>query len=108
MQDPLHELASCLLAIEAELRGLGWWSADCPAEHRLRSTQPFCVDTLTLTEWLQWILLPRMKELLEQGAELPTHSAITEMAEVAYAEQMAITNSLRHHLKRFDRLICGS
>lgn len=101
----VHELADCLLEIEAELRSLGWWESRQPCAQSLASSQPFCVDTLAFEQWLQWVFLPRMKALLEQAGELPTRSAITEMAEMAYMEMPGRTVTLRRHLKRFDRLL---
>lgn len=101
----LHELADCLLAIEVELRGLGWWSAAAPSPAALQSAQPFCVDTLTFEEWLQWVFLPRMQQIIENQAALPQQSAIAEMAEVVYAEQLGKTAALCQQIKRFDQLI---
>lgn len=100
-----NELADCLLEIEAELRSLGWWAAESPGPQALASNQPFCVDTLRFEQWLQWVFLPRMKQLLEQAGELPARSAIAEMAEVAYMEQPGKTVILCRHLKRFDLLL---
>ncbi len=105
MSQPLHELADCLLEIEAELRRLGWWENQQPCASSLASSEPFCVDTLAFEQWLQWVFLPRMKQLLEQASELPGRSAITEMAEVAYVEIPGKTVVLRRHLKRMDRLL---
>lgn len=101
----IHELVDCLLEIEAELRRLEWWDSEPPCADLLASTQPFCVDTLTFEQWLQWIFLPRMKLLLEQAGELPVRSAITEMAEVTYGHIPGKTVNLRRYLKRFDRLL---
>lgn len=105
MSKTLHELAECLLEIEAELRRLDWWSSEEPCARSLASTEPFCVDTMAFEQWLQWVFLPRMKQLLEQAAELPQRSAITEMAEMVYAEMPGRTVVLRRHLKRVDRLL---
>lgn len=105
MSATLHELADCLFEIEAELRRLGWWSSESPCARSLASSEPFCVDTMAFEQWLQWIFLPRMRLLLEQAAELPQRSAITEMAEMVYAEMPGRTVVLRRHLKRVDRLL---
>lgn len=48
----LHDLAQCLLEIEAELRRLGWWSEQAPQATALASREPFCVDTLAFEQWL--------------------------------------------------------
>lgn len=61
-----------LQQLEDELRQSGVWQATEPAEHALQSTQPFALDTLEPHEWLQWIFLPRMQQMLEQQMTLPS------------------------------------
>jgi uncharacterized protein YqcC (DUF446 family) len=58
------EIASLLIDIEAELRRLRLWQAELPTAEALASTEPFCVDTLTFPQWLQFIFLPRMHALM--------------------------------------------
>ncbi len=101
----LHDLAHCLLEVEAELRKLEWWSEQAPQPAALASREPFCVDTLAFEQWLQWVFLPRMHALIEENGALPQRSAITEMAEIAYMEIPGKTATLRRHLKRIDRLL---
>jgi uncharacterized protein YqcC (DUF446 family) len=74
----------------------------------LSSQQPFCVDTLAFEQWLQWIFLPRMKQLLEAGAALPSASGIQPMAEQVYGGQAAKARELIALLGEFDRLIAGA
>lgn len=71
MDRRVYALADQLLLIERELRALGWWSESSPAPEALASPEPFCVDTLALEQWLQWIFLPRMKLILESDSALP-------------------------------------
>jgi uncharacterized protein YqcC (DUF446 family) len=73
----------------------------------LASQEPFCVDTLEFAEWLQWIFLPRMKQLIEAGDELPAVSGILPMAEIVYQERGFETRALLVALGEFDRLISG-
>jgi uncharacterized protein YqcC (DUF446 family) len=101
----LPALADQLLLIERELRLLGWWAGVAPEDERLASTAPFCVDTLLLQEWLQWIFLPRMKVLVEQGGALPGACAIGPMAEHTWAGEGARVAALLALLTEFDRLI---
>lgn len=100
-------IADCLLAIEVELRTLGWWESQAPTAQALASSQPFCVDTLRFEQWLQWVFLPKMKQLLEQGAVPAGNSAITEMGEVAFAGQAQQTASLLDWLRKFDQQFKG-
>ena len=101
----LPALADQLLLIERELRLLGWWAGVAPEDERLASTAPFCVDTLLLQEWLQWIFLPRLKALLEANAPLPTASGIAAMAEQVFVGRALEVKGLIAALEEFDRLI---
>ncbi|WP_457787878.1 YqcC family protein [Pseudomonas sp. PL-6] len=98
-------LAEQLLLIERELRLLGWWEEQAPGAEALASQEPFCVDSLTFEQWLQWIFLPRMKQLLEADAALPSVSGIQAMAEMVYREQPGVARRLLELLGEFDRLL---
>tara|TARA_Y100001951_G_scaffold18759_1_gene14006 strand:- start:4761 stop:5090 length:330 start_codon:yes stop_codon:yes gene_type:complete len=105
MDARVNALAEHLLLIERELRVLGWWQEQAPSAEALASQEPFCVDTLTFEQWLQWIFLPRMKQLLEAGAALPSVSGIQPMAEMVYREQSGLARRLLELLGEFDRLL---
>lgn len=105
MDARLSAVADQLLLIERELRVLGMWSAEPPPAEALASQQPFCVDTLDLEAWLQWIFLPRMKQLLEAAAPLPAASGILPMAEERYKGRAAEVAALLAAIGEFDRLI---
>ncbi|MDA7089139.1 YqcC family protein [Pseudomonas sp. SA3-5] len=101
-------IAQQLLLIERELRLQGWWDDQAPSDQALASQQPFCVDTLAFEQWLQWIFLPRMKNLLESGAPLPEACGIQPMAEQVYGERSEQARVLIRLLGEFDQLICGA
>ncbi len=105
MDSRAPELAEQLLLIERELRMLGTWETLPPDPQVLASREPFCVDTLTFEQWLQWIFLPRMKAILEAGAALPAASGILAMAEMVYRDSPPHVAGLLEALKRFDLLI---
>ncbi|MNJ80295.1 hypothetical protein D3C77_786240 [compost metagenome] len=71
----------------------------------MASAEPFCVDTLAFEEWLQWVFLPRMKEIIERGEGLPLACSIRPMAEMAWAVEGARVAVLLELLEEFDRLI---
>lgn len=100
--------AQQLLLIERELRALGWWEAQAPDMHALSSQQPFCVDTLAFEQWLQWVFLPRMQQLLEAGAALPSVCGIQPMAEQVYVGQAEKARMLIKLLGEFDQLMVGA
>ncbi len=105
MEARFSALADQLLQVERELRVLGLWAAEPPSAEALASQQPFCVDTLDFEAWLQWIFLPRMKQLLEAGEPLPTASGIRPMAEERFRGRETGMRALLAALGEFDRLI---
>ncbi len=105
MHDIPERIADVILEIEANLRTSGKWDACQPPNKLLASTQPFCIDTLTFEQWLQWIFLPRMKQILEQQQSLPTRSNIHDYAEDYFHKNDPNTASILSLIKRFDDLI---
>ncbi|MEB7713743.1 YqcC family protein [Kluyvera cryocrescens] len=72
-----------LLLIETLLRQHRHWQDTAPHDSAFASDQPFCMDTLQPLEWLQWVLIPRMHQLLDSGMPLPKDFAITPYYEMA-------------------------
>ena len=99
------EIAEVLIDIEAELRRLGLWDKIPPSTEALASQQPFAVDTLTLPQWLQFIFLPRIDELLETGQALPERCGIVPMAEEFFRGTELHCAELMKALARIDELL---
>ncbi len=101
------DIAEVLIDIEAELRRLGLWDKIPPSSKALASTEPFCVDTLSLPQWLQFIFLPTIYQMLEQGEPLPERCSITPMAEEYFRGSQMALGALMASLKRVDDLLNG-
>ncbi|MCK7543319.1 YqcC family protein [Marinobacter bryozoorum] len=106
--DVFSEVADRLLGIEAEMRRIQVWASEPPSDDALASTQPFCIDTLAFTEWLQFVFLVRMKIIVEQGHGLPDVSGIAPMAEEYFRARPEPGEGLVRELEAIDRLISGS
>ncbi len=63
------------------------WEATAPSLEDLANAQPFCIGTLSPTQWLQWIFIPRMNALLDANADLPRNFSITPYLEEALKEE---------------------
>lgn len=105
MDKRIPQVAEYLLLIERELRALNWWGTEPPTPAQLASTAPFCVDTLSLQAWLQWVFLVRMKIIIEQGLALPGACSIQPMALVAWAQEGAKVAHLLALLERLDAVL---
>lgn len=105
MDERLPLLAEQLLLIERELRALDWWDDVPPSAQALASQEPFSIDTLSFEQWLQWVMLPRMKWLIESDQPLPAVSGIRDMAEEVYRGRERQVVPLLQALAAFDRLL---
>ena len=70
------EISSLLIDLEAAMRNSGLWASEQPAPEALASTQPFCVDTLALEEWLQFVFIPRIRAIIAAETNMPAKCEI--------------------------------
>ena len=101
------DIAELLIDIESELRQLNLWDTIPPSTAALASDQPFCVDTLSLPQWLQFIFLPTLYQLLEENQPLPARCGIAPMAEEYFRGGGLPSSALEEALLRMDTLLSG-
>ena len=87
------------------MRRIRLWESDRPSEESLSSLVPFCHDTLTFQQWLQWVFLPKMKRVVETGEDFPASSDITPLAEYSFESLPQPTGRLLELIKAFDDFI---
>ena len=97
-----------LIDLEAALRQLDLWSDEPPSQEAMGSEQPFAMDSLEFEEWLQFIFLPTLYEVLGSGGALPERCAIAPMAEETVGKRALPTEALISTLRELDRLITES
>jgi uncharacterized protein YqcC (DUF446 family) len=103
--DMRTEIAEVLIDIEAQLRQLGMWDKIPPSTQALASTEPFCVDTLTLPQWLQFIFIPALYQMLEAEQALPDRCGIAPMAEEFFRGSDMAIDALVASLVKVDELL---
>lgn len=70
-------MKTLLLELEAELQATDLWDAEQPdSVKKLQSQMPFAVDVLTPEQWLQWVFLPKMYDLIQSDQPLPCDYAL--------------------------------
>jgi uncharacterized protein YqcC (DUF446 family) len=93
-------------AIKSEMVRLSLWDTSPPSQEVLSSQQPFCIDTLDFTQWLQWILIPRLEAILKTNIPLPNSSAIHTYAEEALQSRSDNTGLIAL-IQQLDRALSG-
>ncbi|MGO4998213.1 YqcC family protein [Oceanisphaera sp. W20_SRM_FM3] len=107
LANPLDVIEKKLAAIEAALKALSWWQAAAPRDEALASTLPFCVDTLSLAQWLQFVLLARLRAMLAAGVPLPTEISVYPMAQQSFAGLSEDTRDLTEAIAQLDEALSG-
>ncbi len=101
----MHDVISLLDAMEQELKRLALWEGLPPSPEAMASTTPFCMDTLRLSQWLQWIFIPRVRAIIDHGAGLPVGANMTPYAEEALAVDGVHSAVLLDIIGQFDQLM---
>jgi|AntRauTorckE5430_2_1112549.scaffolds.fasta_scaffold00016_12 uncharacterized protein YqcC (DUF446 family) len=103
--DHVCQVADRLLAVEIQLRQMNCWHSEPLAAEKYLSQEPFCLDTMTFEQWLQFVLLARLKQLIEDHQPLPTVSGVAPMAEEHYRGDSGPGPALIRELAALDELL---
>ena len=101
-----EDIRTALSEIEQALRGSGLWTDDSlrPNKEAFLSTVPFCLDTMELHCWFQYVLIPKVYELLKTPELLPKKLCVHTVSEEYYRGKWRDYRSLLVALRRFDAL----
>lgn len=104
MADAVKIVAARLDEIEQELRRLGYWQGaeGRPGDEAFLSTTPFCLDTMELHQWLEYVLLPRLREMIDNGRPLPQALKVAPMAQEFWRGRWAEHRELIVRLRALD------
>ncbi len=102
-----HDLLILLDEMESALRELSLWSEDpkdIPPNTAFLSSVPFCLDTMEFHQWLQYVFVSRMRDLISSGQSLPMTLKIHTVAEEYYRGKWRRHRRLLSCLRRVDQL----
>lgn len=99
------KLAGLLDSIEAELTRLELWEEQPPPAGAFHSPNPFCFDTMTPPQWLQWVFIPRMRETLSMGVPLAAPCQVAPAVELYFEDVGGDCGCLVVLLEEFDALM---
>lgn len=88
--------------IEAEMRRIGMWQESPLRPEQLRFEQAFAMDTMTFSQWLQFVFLPGVREAVAANS-FPSESNVGVQA-VREFDGLPDGNRLVTLLSEFDSL----
>lgn len=86
-QTQSQQLNQLLQELEATMKQCQLWNTTPPAPEAFLSKEPFCVDTMSFTEWLQWVFIGRLRALIEANSAFPKGSQVAILAEELWKDQ---------------------
>ena len=105
MKKDIEHTAQLLEELSKELQRLNLWQAQQPSLLELSSSAPFCCDTLTFEQWLQFIFIEKISDMINKGQTLPAKIALTPMAEVSFKHLSGQAESLLVIIKKIDKTL---
>lgn len=99
-------VAAAISAIEDEMRRLRFWEIQRPTDEQIANGGAFGTESMAFVQWLRWVFVPRVHELLDSGAALPPSSSVGAQAarEWGFSPDAADTSTLERLLTEFDCL----
>ncbi len=92
--------------IEEELKSLNRWSDHPLPEEKFENMGAFGCNTMTFEQWIQFVLLDRLHEIVETKGEFPEDSMIATYAVKAFDGDIE-TGNLQNLLYQLDTLVNG-
>lgn len=90
--------------IEVELKRLGRWTANPLSDEAFENMGAFGSKTMSFEQWLQFVLIPRIRQIVEEKSEFPDGSNLAPYA-IRCFDGDSDSDSLREILYNLDELM---
>lgn len=90
--------------IEAELKRLNRWSAELLSAEKFENMGAFGSNTMAFEQWLQFILVPRIRAIVEEKGKFPKSSMLAPYAIRVFDGDREV-GQLQNLLHELDKLI---
>ena len=102
---PKHALVlEKILAIEAEMKRIGLWQEQPLSAEAYDFRQAFAMDTMAFSQWLQFVFVPRVKQIIAEKGSFPSGSMVAVQAVREFDSGPREASELLKMLFDFDAL----
>ncbi|MFG6667567.1 YqcC family protein [Halomonas sp. HNIBRBA4712] len=101
-------LDQALRELEAAMKAADLWRMPAPEASAFESQQPFCVDTMSLPQWLRFVFIARLDALVDASGPLPAKCEVAPaMAAYLQKEKVRASDQLLvvQAVERVDKLV---
>lgn len=76
-QDELYTAAGQKIdQIEVELKNIGYWEDTPLPPQKFENMGAFGMNTMAASQWVQFVLIPRVRSIIEQRGQFPPNSQV--------------------------------
>jgi uncharacterized protein YqcC (DUF446 family) len=76
MPRPYSTVKTAIDAIEAEMKSIGLWQAAPLRPEQYHFQQAFGMDTMAYSQWLQFIFIPRVNNIIAEHGQFPKSRSV--------------------------------
>jgi uncharacterized protein YqcC (DUF446 family) len=104
---PAHAVVQAKIdQIKSEMQRIGMWQEQPPAAEQLEVTQAFGGDKVSFEQWLQFVFISRVREIIDEKGRFPSGSQVSTKAyrEWRMFGEAPDVDQLLELLREFDAL----
>ncbi|MGM0834392.1 YqcC family protein [Halomonas qinghailakensis] len=103
-----QQLQTALLELEATMKAANLWRMPTPEASAFASEQPFCIDTMSLPQWIRFVFIARLNAMIEAQSAMPAKCDVAP-AVAAYLMQEKVRASdqllVVRAVERIDQIV---
>ena len=96
---------SLLEQIQLEMETLTLWQSTAPSQSQFQSSIPFCMDTMSFSQWLQWVYIGRLRAIIEAGGVLPAGAQVHPYAQESFKVEGIRSEPILKMIEQLDKLL---
>jgi len=97
-------LSEALDELESTLKMSHLWQVETPTEKAFGSQQPFCVDTMSMPQWLRFVFIGRLQALVDARGAMPATCEVAPAVAVYLQQAQISSNDQQRILKAVERI----
>ncbi|MAX33662.1 Uncharacterized conserved protein YqcC, DUF446 family [Onishia taeanensis] len=84
-----QQLDQAVRRLEATLKASDLWRVEEPSAEAMASQQPFCVDSMSLPQWLRFVFIARLDAMTAAQSPLPASCNVAPAADLYLKQEQA-------------------
>ncbi|WP_447555950.1 YqcC family protein [Vreelandella sp. EE22] len=99
-----QSLRQALVELEAAMKAADLWRMPAPDPQAFESREPFCVDTMSLLQWVRYVFVARLNALVDAQAPMPAKCEVAPAVAVYLQQEKVRANHQLLVVKAVERV----